>query len=113
MKIKFNQQPLPESWLSVAFKDPLLSQKLVKVLLPFTTIYLWETAFSALTNRTTKYSSWLVQSDFQTGVRHINNSGLQILRMCVLKNYILPLEIEPQVHIPMKILYKQQPLPKF
>ena len=65
IKILFKQQPLTKCWVSVASKFSLLSQKGVKILLPFATTYLCKTAFSALTNMMTKYRSKLVQSELR------------------------------------------------
>ena len=63
LKIQFKQQPLPKFWLGIASAYLLLSQKAVKILLPFTTTYLHKTAFSALISMMTKYKSRLVQNE--------------------------------------------------
>lgn len=60
LKIQFQQKSLSSFWLSVSAEYHLLSNKAVKILLPFATTYLCETAFSALTNMKTKYRSRLV-----------------------------------------------------
>ena len=52
--ISFNQKAFASFWLSVLDEYPLLSQKATKILLPFGTTYMCETAFSALTNMKTK-----------------------------------------------------------
>ena len=59
LTIGFMQQQLSKFWLTVASKYPLLSQKAVKILLPFATTYLCEAGFSALTNLKNKYRSRL------------------------------------------------------
>ena len=59
LKISFMQQQLSKFCLTVASEYPLLSQKAVKILLPFATTYLCEAGFSALTNLKNKYRSRL------------------------------------------------------
>ena len=66
LKISFLQQQLSKFWLTVAFEYPLLSQKAVKILLPFATTYLCEAGFSALTNLKNKCRSRLApESDLR------------------------------------------------
>ena len=60
LMISVNQKALACFWLSVLDEYPLLSQKVTKILLLFATTYIYETAFSALTNMKTKYRSRLV-----------------------------------------------------
>ena len=70
--INFNQKALASLWLSVLDEYPLLSQKATKILLPFATTYMCETAFSALTNMKTKYRSRLVvESDLRVCLSQI------------------------------------------
>ena len=72
LMISFNQKALPSFWLSVLDEYPLLSQKATKVLLPFATTYMCETAFSALTNMKTKHRSRLVvESDLRVCLSQI------------------------------------------
>ena len=59
LMMSFNEKARASFWLSVADDNPLLSQKAIKMLLPFATTYLCETAFSVLTNMKTKYRSRL------------------------------------------------------
>ena len=61
LKISFMQQQLSKFWLTVASEYPLLSQKAVKILLPFATTYLCEAGFSALTNLKTNTDLDLLQ----------------------------------------------------
>ena len=64
--ISFNQKAFASFWLSVLDEYPLLLQKATKILLPFGTTYMCETAFSALTNMKTKYRSRIVvESDLR------------------------------------------------
>ena len=71
-KIQFREKSLSAFWLSVSTEYPLLSNKAVNILLPFTTTYLCETAFSAVTNMKTKYRSRLVvENDMRVGVRQL------------------------------------------
>ena len=64
----------PKFWHSIASEHPLLSQKAVKMLLPFATAYLCEIAFSALTNMKTKYWSRLVaQSELHVSLSKISS----------------------------------------
>ena len=66
LMINFHQNALASFWLGVVDEYPLLSQKATKILLPFATTYVCETAFSALTNMKTKYRSRLaVESDLR------------------------------------------------
>ena len=66
LMMSFNEKALASFWLSVADEYPLLFQKAIKMLLPFATTYLCETAFSVLTNMKTKYRSRLaVESDLR------------------------------------------------
>ena len=66
LMMSFNEKALASFWLSFADNHPLLSQKAIKMLLPFATTYLCETAFSVLTNMKTKYRSRLaVESDLR------------------------------------------------
>jgi len=60
LKIQFREKSLSAFWLSVSTEYPLLSNNTVNILLTFATTYLYETAFSALTNMKTKYRSRLV-----------------------------------------------------
>ena len=59
LSFSFMQQQFSKFWLTVASEYPLLSQKAVKILLPFATTYLCEAGFSALTNLKNKYRSRL------------------------------------------------------
>ena len=61
LKISFMQQQLSKFWLTIASEYPLLSQKAVKILLPFATTYLCEAEFSALTNLKTNTDLDLLQ----------------------------------------------------
>ena len=71
-KIQFREKSLSAFWLSVSAEYPLLSNKVVNILLPFATTYLCETAFSALTNMKTKYRSRLVvESDMRVCLSNI------------------------------------------
>ena len=63
IKIQFKRQSLFKCWLFVVSGCPLLSQKAVKMLLSFVTTYLCEAAFSACTNKMTKYRSRLEQRE--------------------------------------------------
>ena len=66
LMISFNQRALASFWLGVVDEYSLLSQKATKILLPFATTYICETAFLALTNMKTKYRSRLaVESDLR------------------------------------------------
>ena len=72
LMISFNQKALASFWLGVVDKYPLLSQKATKILLPFATTYICETAFSALTNMKTKYRSRLaVECDLRVCLSQI------------------------------------------
>ena len=72
LTMSFNEKALASFWLSVADEYPLLSQKAIKMLLPFATTYLCETAFSALTNMKTKYRSRLaIESDLRVSLTKI------------------------------------------
>ena len=66
LMISFNLKALASFWFSVLDEYPLLSQKATKILLPFATTYMCETAISTLTNMKTKYRSRLVvESDLR------------------------------------------------
>ena len=71
MKIQFKQQPLPKFGLIMASEYLLLSQKAVKMQVPFATAYSCEIAFSAITNMMTKYRSRLVQSEMHIALTKI------------------------------------------
>uniref|UniRef100_A0A8C4T186 HAT C-terminal dimerisation domain-containing protein n=1 Tax=Erpetoichthys calabaricus TaxID=27687 RepID=A0A8C4T186_ERPCA len=69
---KFKQQSLSSFWLSVASEYPLIFDKAVKILLPFATTYLCETAFSAFTNMKSKCRSRLaVESDLRVSLSKV------------------------------------------
>jgi hypothetical protein len=51
----FKEKKSPQFWLLVKEKYPSLSDKAVKILLPFVTTYLGETGFSAVAVMKTKH----------------------------------------------------------
>jgi hypothetical protein len=64
LKTKFESaKKLSDFWLCASTEYPLLCQAAIVVLLPFTTTYLCETAFSAMTAMKTKYRNKLNVSD--------------------------------------------------
>lgn len=66
LQLQFSRTSLSSFWLSCAQEYPLLSSKAVDVLLPFSTTYLCEKAFSAVTAIKTKYRARL---DIEDDVR--------------------------------------------
>jgi hypothetical protein len=50
MKLKFREETLLQFWILVKREFPVLSEHAISVLLPFSTTYLCEQGFSALTN---------------------------------------------------------------
>ena len=54
LKLKFRQEPLSSFWTFLSNEYPSLSQRAVKFLLPFSTTYLCESAFSIVTTTKTK-----------------------------------------------------------
>ena len=60
---KMSKVSLAHFWLSVESEFPHLSKKAVKVLIPFTSSYLCECGFSALTMIKSKYRSRLQVED--------------------------------------------------
>jgi hypothetical protein len=63
LKTKFESAKLSDFWLYASTEYPQLSEAAIVVLLPFTTTYLCETAFSAMTAMKTKYRNKLNVSD--------------------------------------------------
>lgn len=63
LKQKMSKVSLAHFWLSVETEFPHLSKKAVKVLIPFTSTYLCECGFSALTMIKSKYRSRLQGED--------------------------------------------------
>ena len=59
LRLQFSRLPLLSFWLACFQEYSLLSDKAINVLLPFSTTYLCETAFSAVTAMKTKYRSRL------------------------------------------------------
>ncbi|KII69898.1 SCAN domain-containing protein 3 [Thelohanellus kitauei] len=59
LRLQFNRLPLMSLWLECFQEYSLLSDKAINVLLPFSTTYLGETGFSAVTAIKTKYRSRL------------------------------------------------------
>jgi hypothetical protein len=55
VKIVFNQKPLPDFWIGLSSEFLALAIRTVKLLMPFATMYLCESGFSAITSRKTKY----------------------------------------------------------
>ena len=63
LKAKFQEVRLSDFWLHVSTEYPTLSDAATAVLLPFTTTYLCEAGFSAMTAMKTKYRNRLNVSD--------------------------------------------------
>jgi hypothetical protein len=59
LRLQFSRLPLLSFWLACFQEYSLLSDKAINILLPFSTTYLCETAFSAVTAIKTKYRSRL------------------------------------------------------
>ncbi|XP_030580905.1 zinc finger BED domain-containing protein 5-like [Archocentrus centrarchus] len=59
LRLRFTSQTLSAFWLSVERQYPLLGEKAISILLPFSTSYLCETGFSAVAALKTKYRSQL------------------------------------------------------
>lgn len=59
LKSKFKELSLLEFWIHIGKEFPTLSQKALKILIPFATTYLCETGFSALAAIKSKYRSRL------------------------------------------------------
>ena len=55
LKMVFHTTPVPTFWISINGEYPLLSEKAMKVLLPFSTSYMCEQGFSALAALKSKY----------------------------------------------------------
>nr|XP_014354333.1 PREDICTED: zinc finger BED domain-containing protein 5-like [Latimeria chalumnae] len=66
LKLEFKQEPLARFWLKIKEEYPDLTDKAIKVLMPFTTTYLCESGFSALVSMKTKYRNKLdVEGDLR------------------------------------------------
>lgn len=59
LKRRFSECSLTDFWIGVANDYPSLSNKAMKILLPFATTYLSETGFSTLATMKNKYRSRL------------------------------------------------------
>ena len=55
VKVVFNQKPLPDFWIGLSSEFLALAIRTVKLLMPFATMYLCESGFSALTSMKNKY----------------------------------------------------------
>jgi hypothetical protein len=57
LKNRFSTMTLPQFWISLLSEHREISEKAIKILLPFTTSYLCETGFSAVAVIKSKYRS--------------------------------------------------------
>ncbi|XP_063786022.1 zinc finger BED domain-containing protein 5-like [Pseudophryne corroboree] len=71
LKLRYSEQPLANFWISVQQEYPDLSSAALKVLTPFTSTYLCEAGFSALTLLKNRYRSRLaVEDDIRLYLSH-------------------------------------------
>ena len=83
LKQKMSEVSLAHFWLSVQTEFPQLAKKPVKVFIPFTSTYLCECGFSALTMIKTKYRSRLrVEDDLRLFLSTVHP---RINRLCTSK----------------------------
>jgi len=73
LKLQFNQKSLENFWLHVQKDYPVLSSKALEVLIPFSTTYLCEKAFSALVYVKNKFRNRLenVESELRLKLSNI------------------------------------------
>jgi hypothetical protein len=73
LRTAFKEECLSGFWLHAAAEYPRLSDEAVSVLLPFSTTYLCENGFSAMTAIKTKYRNQLcVNNDLRMRLTNIN-----------------------------------------
>ena len=82
VKIEFNQKPLPDFWIGLHSKYPALASHAVKTRMPFATMYLCESGFSALTSMKTKYRL-CVEKYFRL---RLSNTTQHCRVMCILSS---------------------------
>ncbi|XP_060875374.1 protein FAM200A-like [Metopolophium dirhodum] len=72
LRIRFQENVCNTFWISIKSEYPELSKQAISILLPFSSTYLCETAFSTLTIIKNKYRSRLnVEADLRVAVSNI------------------------------------------
>ena len=84
VKIEFNQKPMTDFWIGLRSEYPALANHALKTLMPFATMYLDESGFSAITSMKTKHRHRLcVENDLMP---RLSNTTQHCRIMCILSS---------------------------
>ena len=86
--ISFNEMALSSFWFNVEDENPLLLKKATKILLLLAIIYIYEEAFSNLTNMKAKYGSRLTVdikpwAQFDGEIQYAMSPHFFLFRFCI------------------------------
>ena len=81
IKLLHREMPLDEFWIKIQNEYPNIGEKVLVILLQFSTTYLCETAFSVLTNLKTRKRERLLVVEEEVRVA-LSNVGPNIERIC-------------------------------
>jgi hypothetical protein len=88
LKVQFPRNSYIEFWVVIGRVFPHISRKALNIVLPSTTSYLYETAFSAVTAIKTKYYSMMnLENNFSAAIQ---NSSLGMITCVQRSNHIHP-----------------------